>query len=101
AGQAFNRELCDESLRRLRHDHADEDSPLAQAADQFERLIGRDAPTDDQENATFLTRGHDVRTLRIAEGLRIIRYFKPFMTNSATIIFHSDISILGLLSCPN
>jgi len=44
AGQAFNRELCDESLRSLRHGHADEDAPLAQAADQFEHLISRDAP---------------------------------------------------------
>ena len=56
-GQRADRKRRDELLRRRRHDAAHRSAALAQAADQVERLVGRDAAADDEENA-LAGKGH-------------------------------------------
>ena len=47
-----DRHRRDEFLRGARHHHAHRDAALAQAADQVERLVGRDAARDDEQHAS-------------------------------------------------
>ena len=49
--QRADRQRRDEFLRGGRHDTAHGGAALAQAADQVERLVGRDAAADDQQDA--------------------------------------------------
>ncbi len=56
---------CDEFLCRRSHHHPHPAAPLAQPADEVERLIGRNASPDDEEDATAADRAglgaHDSR----------------------------------------
>jgi hypothetical protein len=54
-----SRSAGDELLRGAGHDAADMDAAILQAADQVERLIGRDAAADDQGDAGLVCRGMD------------------------------------------
>src|SRR5690606_39607051 len=56
-GQRAYGERGDEFLRRLRHHAADHGPALAQAADQVEALVGRDAAADDEQDA-LVGKGH-------------------------------------------
>ena len=51
AAQRRGRQRRDEMLGRRRHHDAYVAAALAQPADEFERLVGRDAAADDQQNA--------------------------------------------------
>jgi len=50
AREARHRQRCDEALGGFRHHGPDLGAALAQPADQVERLIGRDAAPDDQQD---------------------------------------------------
>ena len=49
--QRADRQRRDECLRGLGHDAANRRAPLAQPPDQVERLVGRDAAADDEQDA--------------------------------------------------
>ena len=51
AGESGGRERRDELLRAGGQDAAHRGAALAQAADEVERLVGRDAAADDEEDA--------------------------------------------------
>src|SRR5262245_42168338 len=51
ARETRHRQRCDELSSALGQDGAHLDPPLAQAADELERLIGGDAASDDQQDA--------------------------------------------------
>ncbi len=57
AGQRADRERRDELARRARHHRRHRRAALAQAADEVERLVGRDAAADDEEDA-LVGKGH-------------------------------------------
>ena len=50
-GERADRKRRDELTRGRRHDAAHRSAALAQPADQVERLVGRDAAADDEQDA--------------------------------------------------
>ncbi len=66
AGQRAGRQRRDELLRRLRHRDAHAQAALAQPPDQVERLVGRDAAADDEQDALALGRAARLGALLVA-----------------------------------
>ena len=60
AGERGGRERRHELLRALGQDAAHRGAALAQAADEVERLVGRDAAADDEEDALSCETGVEI-----------------------------------------
>ena len=59
AGERGHRKRCHEFFCRLRHDGGDADAPAGEQANEFERLVGRNAAADDEENGFAHGRHHN------------------------------------------